>query len=307
MGLLNLSLNFVSYSDAERNADPRVKFCDFHWSLLGIPFSKNPKEEPISLAPGETKTILTTERPLAFNSATSFEVLPVTGTSRVRILGSFGQRLARDYGDETTQWSITKAGVNLATATYVSGTEPDFASFVVGDGLAIDVPFLAPNRGHFSIVKVGSNFIQFTNPYATEETVVGPVSVFSSGPVQVGDVLDLQSPQFLYPNRGQFEIVAVTDRYVEIVNPEAVAESVTGVTSGLSICPVSYKWMLMAVDRKVIVRLNNDSGSGVEVSPESEGSLERHPGLFLKRGRVFKVEVFNPNQSVAEGFIFLTQ
>jgi hypothetical protein len=305
MGLLNVSLNFVAYSDTQRNIDPRVKFCDFHWSLLGLPFNKNPKEEPISLSPGETKAVISTERTLSFTGGTSFQVQSTE--SLVRLVGTFGQRTSRTYGDATTQWSITKSG-DLVTATWTTvGTAPNFLSMVAGDGVTMESPFSAASLGDFIVVKVGSNYIQFLNPFAVVETVTGKLLIYSSGPVQVGDTLDLSSAQFSFPNHGQFQITRVTDAFIEFYNQSPVPEVVTGVTSGFSIYSDAYQWMLMACDQRLIVRLNNDSGSGVEVTPDLAGNLDTHPGLYLKRGKVFKAEVYNPNEVVAEGFIFLTR
>jgi hypothetical protein len=307
MSLLNLSLNLVSYADDGKSANPLVKFTDLSWSMLGLP-TATPRMVPIALAPGETRTIMTLARTISYTGGTSFQIFQVPSTSNVRLIAPLGQRAARSDGDATTQWAVTLTN-QIARFTYTgTGLAPVFGGIVAGDGITIDTPFSVQNCGSFTVLRVGVNYVEFENPFALAETVLGQVQIYSSGPVQIGDLLDISDVGFSYPNRGQFKVLNVTDSFIEFSNSEAIPETITGVTSGgVVIYPEAHQWMLLAIDRRVIVRCNGDTGSGVEVEPPTEGDLVKYPGLMLKRGKLFNLELTNPGLAVANGFVFLAE
>jgi len=307
MSLLNCSLNFVGYLDAARNANPMVRMADLSWSLQGMA-TGNIRNIPIILAPGETQTITSSARALSYTGGTSFQVVPVSGTSRVRFTGLFGQRTSRPSGDATTQWALTVVN-GLVTATYTgTGTAPTFGSMVAGDGCFFGTAFSTYNQGIFQVVKVGVDYIQFQNSLATAQTVLGQVNVFSSGPVQVGDTLSVVSTVFSFPNRGQFVVTAVTDQWIEFANPAAIPETVSGVASGgINAYLESYRWMLVAIDGRINMSTNGDALGAFEVSTDIAGDIIGNPGLLLKRGNVFRVDATNPGQGVVHGFLMLVE
>jgi hypothetical protein len=307
MSLLNLSLNLVGYLDAAKNANPLVRMADLSWSMQGVP-SGNIRNIPIVLAPGETQTITSSARALSYTSGTSFQIVQVAGTSHVRLTGSFGQRTSRVSGDGTTQWAISVVN-GLVTVQFTgTGTSPTFGGMQAGDGAYFGTGFNVYNQGIFSVVKVGSNFIQFKNALAVAETIVGQVNVFSSGPVQVGDTVLISSSAFSFPNRGSFQILAVTDQWIEFANPNAIPETVTGVSAGgVNVYLESYNWMLVAVDGKVLLATNGDAVGALEVSTSSSGDLVGNPGLLVKRGSVFRVDATNPTQQPVSGFMVLVE
>ena len=121
-------------------------------------------------------------------------------------------------------------------------------------------------------------------------------------------MIDISSTQFAFPTRGVFTILRVTDQYVEFSNPEGIDQvGVTSVTSGLSIYPEAYRWMLLAMDHKVVVKLNGDTGSGCEVEPPKESDLVNNPGLMIKRGKIFRIDIQNPTLELAQGLLFLSE
>jgi hypothetical protein len=196
------------------------------------------------------------------------------------------------------------SGVGDPTIAYSSFTA--YPGIIPGDGVTLMTPFSPLNQGDFKIVKVGSNYIQYVNPIATGETVITQVDIYSSGPVQIGDTLDITSTAFSYPNQGSFRLTRVTDTFVQFNNPQAVPETVTGVNPGaLNIYSDSFTWMSMAVDQRVIVQLNGSADSSVEVEPPIPCDLANNPGLYLKRGKVYQVQVTNPGTSVVNGYVFL--
>lgn len=307
MSFINVHLNVTAYADEKSNVNPRVKYVDLLWSLNGMP-TDIPKEVPIFLAPGETRTIASNARTLSFTGATSFDITQPASSTIARLVGDFGARTARGDGDATTEWTVTRTNTLVRLQWTTTGTAPVFGGMAVGDGITIDAPFATFNRGDFTIVSVGSDYVEFTNKLATNETVTGQVEIYSSGPVQVGDTLSLTNTAFSFPNRGQFKILRVTDSLVEFSNADVVPETgITGVTDGLVIYSSSWLWMMAALDGRAIVRLNGDTGSGVEVEPQTDGDIVNNPGLFLKRGNVFQVDIENPNLEQISGVLVLAE
>jgi hypothetical protein len=308
VSLINISVNLVAYADATKSDNPRVKFADLSWSMMGLP-TGIPHQIPIYLAPGETKSIVLLNRTLSFNGSTSFNIELVDGTLDARLVGDFAARTGRPDGNGTTEWAVTRTG-NLTRFTYTgTGTSPTFGSIVAGDGVTIEAGFNELNQGDFTIVKVGADYFEVINAIAQPETVVAQVEIYSNGPVQIGDTLDLSSAGFSSPNQGKFKIKRVTDKWVQFANSYAIDQTgVTGVAStDLVIYPELHTWMLLAVDRRVFVRVNGDTGNGTEVEPPLEGDLVNYPGLYIKRGKVYRLELVNPSLAPATGTVFLAQ
>lgn len=304
MSLLNVNLNILAYADGPASNQPQVRLADLKWSIMGLP-TDNFRNTPIFLAPGETMVLANTSRAISFTPATVFTVTKVN--EKMRIAGSFGQRTSRPSGDNTTQWTISASG-DVARALFTgTGLAPDFTQIQAGDQVTFDAGFNTYNQGDFIILNKGANFIEFRNSLAVAETVLAPARVYSNGPVQKGDVLDLTSPAFAFPNRGSFPITRVTDQFIECVNLNVLPGTFSGVTSELAVYPYSYKWLVLAVDRRLVVQLNGDTGMGIEVEPHVEGDFARNPGLFMKRGKVFQVTVTNPGLQVVSGILMLAE
>lgn len=304
MSLLNVTLALLAYQDGPATQTPNIRLADLKWAFQGLS-TDQVRQVPIRLAPGETMTIASTARTVTFNGSTSFAVTQVNG--KMRITCSIGQRTARPSGDSTTQWTLTVTG-EVCRLTAIGGTSPDFTQIIAGDTVTLDVPFQAPNQGDFVILSKGSNYVDFVNPYAIAENQTGQVQFCSSGPVQTGDTLDLTgNAAFSFPNRGAFPITRVTAQFIEVLNPNVYTETVSGVTGNLSIYPFTYQWLLAAVGGRVLVGLNGDTPSGIEIEPPAKCDLTKNPGLFLKRGKVFQVQVSNPELTQVEGFLLLAE
>ena len=305
MSLLNVNLAVTLYLDGPKSSNPKIKVHDSVINLMGLPTDKAVTYN-ISLSPGESKVITSTLRTISYTNLTSFVVTKNQATTR--ITGSFGQRIARLDGDSTTEWTIS-TNQDLSTITYTgTGTPPTFGSMQAGDSITIDSPFSSLNRGDFLVVKVGSNFIQYINPIGAGETQVGQVDIYSNGPVQKGDTLDVQSSQFAFPNRGQYVITRITDSFIEISNPSGIPETVTGVTSGtLNIYSNCFKWMYLLTDQLIAVKLNGSTLVTDEVDPPVDGDLVGNPGIMLKRGRVYQVEILNLSAYNSSGILLLAE
>lgn len=304
MSFLNVNLNILAYADGPASNQPQVRLADFKWSLMGLPTDKV-RQIPISLSPGESVVVASNTRTISLSGSDTLEIT-AQPDGKMRISGSFGQRVARSSGDESTEWELTKSGEMLRIKA-VGGTPADLSAVQAGDGVTLGDAFGTYNRGDFVVLSKGSDYIDVRNLLAADETVTGKVQIYSSGPVQKNDILDITSTAFAFPNRGSFPVSRVTDDFIEVLNPNVITETVTGVISGFSVYPYAYKWLFVAVDRKVSVGLNGDSGNSVEVEPHVEGDYSRNPGVLLKRGKVFEVLVTNPGLSVASGILMLAE
>lgn len=305
MSLLNCNIAILAYADGPASLQPSIRLADLKWSMLGLA-TDHVRNIPIALQPNETMTVASTARTLSYSTGTSF-VISQNLSGNMRITANFGQRVSRSVGDGTTVWNLTVTG-QVTRITAASGSLTNFGNVQVGDQVNTS-GFSASNQGIFTILSKGSNYIEFINQYAQAQSGVtsSPLSIFSSGPVQVGDVLDLSASQFAFPNQGTFPVIAVTDTYIDVVNPNVYPQTVTGVSTGVNVYPYAYKWMAIACDNKLTIGLNGNTPvpGYLEVEPPVAGDIVKNPGIFIKRGKVFQVDITNLGVSLAQGFLIL--
>lgn len=300
MSLLNVNIGILAYRDKLANVQPLIRLADIKWSLFGLN-TNNFNNTPIALAPGETMTVVSTARNLTFSGA----AIPVTVSGSQMILtGSFGQTVSRSSGDATTQWVVTQ-NTDSVMIQAVGGTLPDFTTVQAGDIITLGTTFNTYNQGDFTIWAVGSNYVQIKNALGISEMQTAQVQIYSNGPLQMGDILDITNSGFASCNRGAFGVTRVNPNFIQILNPNAISQTVASVSSGIEAYPFAYKWCALAVDQRVIVGLNGASPSVIEVEPPFEGDLDNSPGIFMKRGKVFEIQITNPGLTQANGFVIL--
>lgn len=305
MAFLNVNIGILSALDAVSN-QPNLRLADLRYNLQGLK-TDNVQNFPISLAPGESTTILSNQRSLSISPSTTI-VVSQTPKGLMRLQMAIGQRTSRAAGDNTTQWTLGVTG-QIVTLTATGGTISNLSLLSPNDQVALGSDFSPTNQGSFRIMAFGSNYVEFINPYASPQIVTATnnsLSIYSSGPVQVGDVVDISSQAFAYPNQGSFPVVNVTDQYIDVVNPNLFPQTVTNVTSGFVVYPFCYQWMFLVVDNKSLVGLNGDTPS-VVVEPPVEGDQVRNPGIMLKRGKTFEITVVNIGSSLMQGFLLLAE
>lgn len=304
MSLINVNLGILAYSDAEASNQPQLRLADLKWSLLGL-HTESVRNVSVALAPGESMTVFSSARSLTFNAGTFFQV--TKHGDRMRINASIGQRIGRAIGqDATTVWTISRTD-RVMRIEATAGTLPNLATVQVGDFIRLDSAFSPLNQGSHLILGKSATFVEVENPFAQAESATELISIYGSGPVQIGDVLDVTVPEFTFVNQGSFPVLDVTDSYIEVLNPSCYPQTVTGIVSGITVYPFSYKWMLLAVDRKVKVGLNGDLAQSIEVEPPVEGDINRTPGLMLKRGKVFEISIKNVGLKPVQGFALLAE
>jgi len=308
MSLINVNVAVLCYSDGPASNQPNIRLADIKWSLMGLQ-TDNFRNMPISLAPGEQLDIVSNVRTLP--AAPSVVTVTQSGSKMTLTgaRGSFRTARASASGDNTTAWSVSIDVSGLVTLAFHGGTAPDMSAVQLGDQVSLGTAFQIYNQGDFTVLTKTSTQVQFKNPLGqTEAGTAGQVSVYSNGPVQAGDVLDISGAPFAAPNQGTFQITRVTDSTIEVINQNGIAQaSLSGAASVINVYPFAFKWMAMAVDGKVKVGLNGDAPGNLEVEPHVEGDIVRAPGLFIKRGKLFRLSILNPGIMPVSGFVILAE
>lgn len=299
MSFLTLNLGVLAFADSVKSQQPDIRLADLKWSLQGL-HTNNFKQIPVSLAPGETMTIASTARTLSLGAALTVSKVE----SNMRIKGSFGQAVVKVMSP-MNEYKLTRSPNGVCKLEILNGTMTVATAM---DIVELNEGFSIRNKGQFAVLKASNTSIEFINDLGTTEAanISGGVTVFTKK-IQVGDIIDITSVEFAFPNRGTFPVSKIGADYLEIANPNAFPESVANVTSGITAYPFAYKWMLLAVDHKVIMGLNGSSPSVIEIEPPVEGDIAKNPGLFLKRGKVFEVSLYNSGVEVVNGFLILAE
>ena len=305
MPFLSVNLSVLAFADSVKSNTPDIRLADIKWSLQGLP-TNNFKQIPLAVAPGETLTLTSTARAIEYYSFTQFIV--EKQESLMRIKGSFKQSQVKHSG--ATEWTLTRNPLNgVSKLEAVGGVAAALITVNSMDTLELDIGFHVRNRGQFAILKATSTTIEFINDLGQTEdsNIIGNVTIFSKK-IQVNDIIDITSAEFAFPNRGSFPVSKVGADYIEIVNPNAFPETVTNVSpSGIVVYPFAYKWMLVAVDHKVLCGLNGSAPTSIEIEPPVEGDIGKNPGLFMKRGKVFEVSFYNSGIETVNGFLILAE
>lgn len=303
MSFLSLNIGILAFADAVKSQTPDIRLADIKWSLQGLQ-TDHFKQIPISLAAGETMTVASTARNLSYNGATSFEVIKVD--SIMKLNGSFGQSIIKQSG--ATEWSLTRNPNGVCKLTAVGGIAATLTTVNSMDMVELGNLFSIRNRGQFAVLKSTATTIEFINDTGITEpaNITGDVNVFTKK-IQNGDIIDITSVEFAFPNRGTFPVSKVGADYIEIVNSNAFPETVTNVTSGIVVYPFAYKWCMVAVDHKVQMGLNGASTASIEIEPPVEGDIAKNPGLFIKRGKVYEVTFYNSGIETVNGFLILAE
>lgn len=244
---LNLNFQALIYEDiSERN--PLIRLPDLSKSIQGVSVQYD-KSDRILLNPSEAKDIAVTTRALAFDSTTqlSFE-RPIENDDRLRIkwTGTGTNPVFRTLralgGDATTVVSIARVSPYVARIQVQSGTAWTTGPVQVGDLLRFEPntddltsPFSETNVGKtYQIQSKGSNYLDFIdNGQASLDSNItlgadfaSVLRVLSTGPVKIGDTLEVSGTDINPSNHGKFTLTDVSSDYVEIISPFGAEQSV---------------------------------------------------------------------------------
>jgi hypothetical protein len=258
MPFLNLTTAVLIYVDPNIE-NPKIRLSDITDTFSQIAVA-NVKSSETVIPPGETNTVVTTQRVLAAGIATSqFDISRPIETEDVTRMtwtgaGSNPQfRSLRAIGvDNTTHMAMTRVGPRSMKLMSSSGTAFNTSTINTGDQLWIErnsdsftSPFSAYNCDKlFTVQSKGSGYIVVNDEgILGEETDVALgasyayafrvfVQPITNGP-RIGDSCIISNSGFNFYNRGIFQIARITDTYIEFLNPYAVSES--AVSGGLII------------------------------------------------------------------------
>lgn len=309
--LINLLINFLVYSDASSTTTPVLRDIDYSRQFTGVP-GGNSFSRKFTIPPSDSLTIVDNTRSLTQDATTTYTVELVTGSVfRYRHTAGTAPGFRTDRvtsEDATTELTVTVSG-DVVRYDFTGGTAPTFsaAGTVVGDTFVVetDSPFNTLNEGTFTVVTVGSDFVEVLNSNGVAEgaIVLGadiggtipPISVFSAAGVQIGDQDRIVDTAFNIENRGIFTVTAVTPLYFEIenANPGIPETSITlGSGTGIVFYPDIFKWLYVEADQKVSVRVNADTSDNFELEPIVAAD-PLNVGVWITRIGVFSLVIAN--------------
>ena len=265
MSKLNFLLLLNAYSDSRSSNSPQKQ--NFKWTkeLNSFPVL-NPISESISLAPGQSISLISGVRALNQDNTTEYSIAPVSGsTTQYRLSWVTGTapnfRTPRSIGaDATTEVSVS---VNGPVATFDGSAVGTVAAYFSGTlgGMTTPVTIVADNLGTagnsinialdgFSDVNTLIAGWNTDNPDATVTLTSGDgtqiatggsfqfangedSTPFNLGGVSVGDNVIIGN-NFNQLNRGQFSIISLTNTTFSVVNASAVNEGPIILGSGYS-------------------------------------------------------------------------
>jgi hypothetical protein len=309
MSKLNLQVYLNAYSDSNSSNNPSQN--NFKWlrDMNGLIVS-DPQSIPVSLAPGETKSIFNAARSLSQDGSTQYSIALKPLVSNTYVLSWVSGtapnfRTPRSTGaDATTQVSVTLNGP-LATFTSTGGTAFDFSSVQIGDQVVIGDEFNPGNQGIWTIIAKTSTSITVENelgfaegPITLGSDFANQVQVFSAAGVQAGDTLNIVAG-FSQATWGSYAITAVHANSLEFISvPVLPVES--AITTQVAIYESAKKFVYLETDQPISMIVNGVENA--EVRPFVINS-STSPGLFMRTDTIFSLSVTNDSLSPANIFL----
>lgn len=247
MPFLNLSYQMLIYEDSTATKNPDIRLPDISKSVNDVPVDFD-KSERLAIYSNEIKDIVTTQRPVAWDATTEIEFLrPVSGSDIFRLQHtgtgtnpSF--RTNRNLGgDATTEVTFSRVTDYVARIQVTGGSVWNTGSVAVNDLIkferdtdSLTGPLQDNIKGQeFLIQNVGVDFIDYVDNGVT--AAEGPITLgadyaeiikaLSQSPVKAGDIIQISDSSINPSNHGKFEVLAVSDSYVEFANPLGVSET----------------------------------------------------------------------------------
>jgi hypothetical protein len=252
MPFLNLNTSILIYVDPNVE-NPKIRLSDITDTLSQVAVS-NVKSSETVIMPGETSTIITTQRTLSPTISTaSFDITRPIATEDVTRMAWNGTgsdplfRTVRALNmDSTTVLSMVRVGPRSMRLSVVSGPF-DTTTVSTGDQMWIERnsdsftnPFSAYNCDKLLTIQskgVGYVVVNDEGLLGEEPSVVldaaytTALKIFvqaSANAPRINDSVIIDNVGFNYYNRGTFVILRLTDTYIEFVNPYATSETASG-------------------------------------------------------------------------------
>jgi hypothetical protein len=322
MGTLNVTTKIVAFSDQQFSNNPRLKNVDWYRDLSGVPI-KEPRSESYQVQVGETKAIFNGTRSTTIDGTTTFSIaLSSLCPDTYRITWTGGTNPSFRVGRNLPSNGKTLTFVVNSNATVnVNSDIGLFSAVIPGDLVFIpnittgDIANVVSvlNSGYWQVLSVtdAQNMVLVRLPgidfEAQNESVLltndNQFRAYSPTGVQVGDVVNI-SNGFSPSTRKAFDVVAVTDKFVEILSttPLAAEVGVIPTSNGMSFYTDAKSFIYIETDQGIAVRCNGDTGNYNRVEP-IEANEPSKIGQFLKRGPTFSLSIVNMGTTVANVLI----
>jgi len=281
---------------ADTNVEnPKIRLADITDVFQQVTVS-NVRSLETMIQPGESELVVSTQRILGAGiNTTVFEVLrPIETEDIARLswtgVGSDpGFRSVRAIGvDNTTHMAMVRVGPRSMKLMSTSGSSFNTASILTGDQLWLErntdtytSPFSSFNTDKlFTIQSKGTGYIVINDEGTLGEepdvfSVVGAFEVFvqpiASKP-KIGDYIKIAAgSNFNYYNQGVFQILRITDTYIEFVNPYSVAETLTNSSNAIVIFDYFIRFAHLISSGELMISFDGSPGFVMEKLGEDHG------------------------------------
>lgn len=320
--LLNVTTKILAFSDKSESSNPRLKSVDWYRDMSGQTVV-DPRTETFSLAPNESKTVFDGTETTSLDGTSAFDLtLSTLDSSKYRLTYVGGTNPAWRTGRGLTLngVAVTFTVNSNMTVTVTVPTGPDFTAVQIGDIVFIPhtttgdstSPVSVLNAGYWKVLsKASSTSITLARTSGVFEAAQQTVTLtsnsqfraFSSTGVQIGDSIYLAAG-FAIGSRKTFEVLAVTDTFIEFVSsiPLAVELGVVPGVDGILFFDSSKNFLYIESDAEVVVQCNTDTSYGHKLeSPDISNS--DWPAQYLKRGPTWKLTIVNTGADFANVFV----
>lgn len=311
--LLNVTTKLIAYTDTEISSNPRLKAFDWFRDMSGV-VVQNPKAEVHGLAPGASKVIFDGTITSTIDNTTTFSIaLSTVDSSRYRITHTGGTapgfRTGRNLALNGV--AVTFTVNNNGTVTVTVPVGPDFTNIVVGDQIFIPHTTTGDsanvisvlNAGYWQVLGKASNTnITLVRPVGSDfEGVTQTVTLtsnsqirgYSAAGLQIGDSIDITAG-FSLTTRRTFEVVNVTDLFVEIISTLALPNEsgIAPTATGMLFFSGNKTFLYVECNQECAVRVNGDTTNSQRLSP-SDPSNANSVAQYMRRGPTWSLTVVN--------------
>jgi len=307
MSQLNLLVFLNAYEDKNSSNNPSLNNFKWNRSLNSIQVG-NPQEQPVQLAPGETKELFNGSRVLAQDLTTQYSIALKPLTSNIYTLSWVGGtapnfRIPRATGaDATTQVTVTINGP-VATFTSTGGTPFNLTTVQVGDSVFIGNLFNSLNQGFNKIISKTTTSFSVANPNAFAEGPItlgtnfaSQIQIFSAAGVQVNDKMVINGG-FSPVTQGTYVITAVYANALEFFSINILPQEGPITTNAIAIYSNAKQFVYIEADKHCDININGANTDNIQ--PFFSGGLVVSPGLFMRTATVYSLSITNKSDSTA--------
>lgn len=320
---LSIISHLLAFGDASASSNPKLRYLDWQTCYENISV-QNMQSKTYLLDPAEDRVIFSGARTLTVDGTTAFGltlnplfdgVYRMTNTAGAapgfrtdRALTLIGNQVTATVNNNVTmQFSLSPSTLVSFAAVHVGDTV-FIPGLTTGDAAG---PFNTLNEGFWVVLAVvavssianiglvcqrpaGVSFqgVSEVVPMANV-TSNSQFQAFSSGPVQVGDTLEL-SAGFSVVSQQAYQISNVTPKWIEFLSstPIPLETGILPTAAGINIYTNAQNFVRVEADQLAYVKIN--SGSNIPLVPRAVGDINGR-GYIELWGNIWQLEVVNRN------------